>query len=237
MIGIGRPRPSRCNFFHSSLVLFACLRLTTRHTLARTLLSDNVRTTVTCRAIAANSNQLPLLAPVDIVTKQLSIRFKTHCLRHRRNKQNILLKKLPKISPKLIMVLNNNIINARTTGVTLNVKTEMRVVSVGMSHLTCLRALFNSQIRLLCDDPHRVRVSIPRTSLLVKTILIPNHGTPILISGRLITRVGPNSMVISISISRNNYVRALQPASRDRPACVRSKIIRFKIAGVPNTIP
>lgn len=58
-----------------------------------------------------------------------------------------------------------------------------------------------------------------------------------MIARRVIGDVRPNSIVISVTISRNNVFRARShAAARSGPICRGCNILRCTIPGVPNTI-
>lgn len=193
--------------------------------------------TVTCRAMRTKG-ALPLLAPVDRMTKEVSTRVNTRLLRGAGNKGKVLLSNMPNIGEKGIAIVNNNITKAGTTGVTVNLNTSMAVVSLDPSHLHRVSSVFNDRVRALVSGPFGVTGTITSSSLIVKTMLVPNSGTPGLIARRVVGSVRMKSMIISITISRKNVVRATSEiAARSGPACVGRNIVRCTITGVPKTIP
>lgn len=236
VIGMGRPVAPRCGLVGGKRIMFACFRFTTSGLLARTVVRDNT-IYVTCRAIRGRSHSLPLLAPVDRITKHVTARMKTHFLRGPRNNGKGLVNKMANMHPTHMLVLKNNVINAGTTRVTTKVNTRMLVTSVGLPHLHCLDRIVPGGMGALCSSARGVGVRLPGVSVMMNSILVPNSGTPRLVAHRVLGVVGPNAMLISMTVSRNNYFRASRPAARDSPACVISKVIRCTITGVPNTMP
>lgn len=236
VVGIGRPVRYRCGLMHGNRLMFACFRFTYSGRLARTVVHDNSMY-LTCRAMASGRKKLPLLVPVDRITKQVSARRKTHFLRGPRKKHNVLLNKIPNIGPTGILMLNNNVMKAGTTLVTTKLKTSIAVYSVSLPHLHRLDRFVPGGMGALFSSDRGVRGRLPAASLVVNTILVPNTGTPRLVAHPVLGLVGGNAMLMSITVSRKKYFRASRPAARTRPVCRMSNVVRCYITGVPKTIP
>lgn len=236
VIGIGRPVTPRCGLVGGKRLLFACFRFTSSGRLALTVVRGNSMY-LTCRAMRGTSRSLPLLVPVDRITKQVTARRKTHFLRHPRNNGKVLLNNMPNMGPTGMLVLNNNVIKDGTTRVTTNVKTSMAVTSVGLTHLHCLDRALPGGMGALCTSRLQLGVRLPAMSLIVNSMLVPKSGTPRVVAHSVLGVVRPNAMLMSITVSRKKYFRASRPAARDSPACVMSNVMRCTMTGVPKTMP
>lgn len=124
VVGIGRPVTRRCPLVRRSRLIFACFRFTYSERLASTVVGDNT-IYLTCRAMRASGRRLPLLVPVDRMTKEVTVVGNTCCLRGAGNNGNGLVDNIPNIGHTGILILNNKAIKRTTTEVTAKLNTSI----------------------------------------------------------------------------------------------------------------
>jgi len=201
---------------------------------------DLIESGATCIAyetVTSPNGGLPLLAPMSEVAGRMSIQAGAHYLEKAHGGFGVLLGGVPGVDPGKVVVLGGGVVGTHALYIALGMGADVWVLDRNVEVLRGLWRQFGNRLHTVFSTRDAVERHCLDADLVIGGVLIPGASAPKLVSGDLIKKMKPGSVVVDVAIDQGGCFETSRPTTHDAPTFVIDDVIHYCVANMPGGVP
>ncbi|MDD3618272.1 MAG: alanine dehydrogenase [Desulfobulbaceae bacterium] len=236
IIKVKEPLPSEYEYLRPGQILFTYLHLAPKPELTEFLCRRKI-SAIGYETVQFADGSLPLLAPMSQVAGRMAVQVGARYLERTNGGAGILLGGVPGVDPGRVTILGPGVVGINATRVALAMGAHVTVIGPNMERLARLDELYGGRITTLVSNEYNISRQVADSDLVVGAALIPGGAAPKLVSGDMVARMRPGSVIIDVAIDQGGCVETSRATSHAEPTFTVGGVIHYGVANMPGAVP
>lgn len=204
-------------YFH-----FACDR-----TLTEAMLASGA-VCIAYETVTDRAGTLPLLTPMSEVAGRMSVQQGARFLEKPQGGKGMLLGGVPGVRPARVLVLGAGVVGRNAALMAAGLGAEVTIADISLPVLRHVAETMPANVHTLFSSRHNIEQELPRTDLVIGSVLIPGAKAPKLITAGMLGLLEQGSVMVDVAIdqggcfetsARHHTCRPRLHRRRHRPLC------------------
>jgi alanine dehydrogenase len=83
------------------------------------------------------------------------------------------------------------------------------------------------------SNPANLEICVADADLLVGAVLIPAAKAPIVVTGKMVAKMRPGSVIVDIAIDQGGCIESIHPTSHKEPVYEKHGVIHYAVPNMP----
>ena len=180
---------------------------------------------------------LPLLIPMSEVAGRMAVQQGAHFLEKPHGGRGVLLGGVPGVLPAKVLILGGGRVGSNAALMAAGLGAEVTVADCSLDCLRHLSQVLPKNVKTLYASELNIRHELPRTDLVIGSVLIPGATTPHLITREMLKLMQPGSVLVDVAIDQGGCFETSRPTTHSDPVYVLDGIIHYCVANIPGAVP
>ncbi len=215
-------------------MLFSFLQLRADPFMAHELLARRI-TGISFETVEDESKRLPILAPMSVVSGELSIPIAAYLLMTSNGGRGVA------IGDARVVILGAGNAGAAAAGTAIALGADVTVISRHGPRLAALAHRLGSSARTIAMNPIALGTAIQDADVIIGAVNVPGTATPKLITRQdlqtVTARNGPGAVLIEICIDGGGVAETSRPTVLSSPTFVEEGVTHYCVPNIPATVP
>jgi len=221
-----RPEQLLFTYFH-----FACDRALTDAMIASGATCIAYETVTDC------AGTLPLLTPMSEVAGRMSVQQGARFLEKPQGGKGMLLGGVPGVRPARVLVLGGGVVGRNAALMAAGLGADVTVTDISLPVLRHLAETMPANVHTLYSSRHNIGQELPRTDLVIGSVLIPGAKAPKLITADMLSLMEPGSVMVDVAIDQGGCFETSRPTTHADPVYTVGGIVHYAVANIPGAVP
>ena len=202
--------------------------------------ADLVRSRAVCIAyetVTSPAGGLPLLAPMSEVAGRLSVQAAAHALEKVNGGKGVLLGGVPGVLPAKVVIIGGGVVGTHAAHIAMGMGADTWAIDRSADALKALWRQFGRPL----DTVYSTRTAIERhvvdADVVIGGVLIPGAAAPKLVTGDMIRRMRPGSVVVDVAIDQGGCFETSRPTTHSDPTYIVDDVVHYCVANMPGAVP
>lgn len=236
VIKVKEPQEEEYPYLREGLILFCYLHLAPDPKLTAALLEKKV-VGIAYETVTDSQGRLPLLVPMSEVAGRLSIQIGATYLQMNNGGRGVLLGGVPGALPASVTIIGGGVSGTEAVRMALGLGAEVTVIDKNIQRLRELSSIFGSALRTLYSTSKVIEEAVIMSDLVVGAVLIPGKTAPKLVTGAMVKKMQPGSVIVDIAIDQGGCFETSRPTSHKDPIYVVDGVIHYCVTNMPGSTP
>ncbi len=217
-------------------VLFTYLHLAASRPCTQTLL-DSGTTAIAYETVRLPDGTLPLLAPMSEVAGRLAPQAGAGALLAAAGGRGVLLGGVPGVRPADVVVIGAGVSGQNAVAMAVGLGADVTVLDLDVAKLRHLDDRYAGRVRTVVSNAHELEVACLAADLVIGAVLVPGARAPKLVSGDLVRRMKPGSVLVDIAIDQGGCFEDSRPTTHADPTYRVHNSVFYCVANMPGAVP
>ena len=184
--------------------------------------------------VTAADGSLPLLTPMSEVAGRMSIQVGAQYLQQATGGRGVLLGGVAGVAPAKVVVIGAGVAGTNAVEMAHGLRADVTAIDRSIPRLRELDAQFRGAVRTLFSTADAIERAVADADLVIGAVLLPGAAAPKLVTGAMIKRMRPGSVVVDIAIDQGGCFQTSRPtthAGTDLYRRRRDSLLRDQYAG------
>lgn len=236
VVKVKEPVEEEYGLLRPGQILFTFLHLASDRRLTEVLVEKRV-TALAYETVEKDSGELPLLAPMSEVAGRLASQVGASLLQKNRGGPGILLGGVPGVRHGRVAVIGGGTAGTNAARVALGLGASVTILDIDLDRLGYLDDIFQGQVETIMSNGHNIEAVIPGADLLVSAVLVTGARAPRLVSGDLVGRMRPGSVIVDVAVDQGGSVETIRPTTHSDPTFVTRGVTHYGVTNMPALVP
>ena len=232
ILKVKEPLPTEYRRLWQGQALFTYLHLATDPILARRLCRKNILG-IAYESVEWSDGSFPLLKPMSHVAGRLSIQIGAYFLQTQHGGSGVLLGGIPGTAPGHVVVVGAGNSGTHAVQMAAGMGARVTVLDLDTRKLESIDTEYRGRVVTLMANPANIEQAVADADLLVGAVLIPAAKAPVVVSGRLVARMRPGSVIVDIAIDQGGCIETIRPTSHEEPVYKVHGVIHYAVPNMP----
>jgi len=110
---------------------------------------------------------------------------------------------------------------------------RVTVLDLDTRKLEILDQEYRGKVITLMSNPANIESEVADADLLIGAVLIPAAKAPIVVSGKMVARMRPGSVIVDIAIDQGGCIETIRPTSHQKPTYQEHGVIHYAVPNMP----
>lgn len=180
---------------------------------------------------------LPLLVPMSEVAGRMSVQEGARFLEKPQGGKGKLMGGVPGVPPARVLILGGGVVGTNAAQMAAGMGAEVTIADIDLNRLRHLSEVLPKNVKTLYSSAHNIAAELPRTDLVVGSVLIPGDKTPHLITREMLKLMQPGSVLVDVAIDQGGCFETSHPTTHSDPVYEVDGIIHYAVANIPGAVP
>ena len=236
IVKVKEPQLGECARLRRDQVLFTYLHLAADRPQAEALLQSQC-VAIAYETVTAADGSLPLLMPMSEVAGRMSVQVGAHYLQQGNGGRGVLLGGVPGVTPAKVVVIGAGVAGTNAIEMAHGLRADVTAIDRSIRRLRELDAQFHGAVRTLFSTADTIERALADADLVIGAVLLPGAAAPKVVTGAMIKRMRPGSVVIDIAIDQGGCFQTSQPTTHAAPIYVVNGVIHYCVTNMPGALP
>ena len=236
IIKVKEPQEEEYSLIHSDQILFTYFHFAASQTLTESI-QDSKSIAIAYETVQNNNGELPLLTPMSEVAGRMSIQNGAKCLESNMGGMGKLLSGVPGVEPATVTILGGGIVGMNAAKLASGLGAKVYILDVNPSRLKYLDEIMSSNVFTLYSNNHTIIEMLPKTDLLIGSVLVVGDKAPNLIKKSMLTLMKKGSVIVDVAVDQGGCVETCKPTTHANPTYEIDGIIHYCVANMPGAVP
>ena len=180
---------------------------------------------------------LPLLAPMSEVAGRLSVQAAAHALERVNGGKGVLLGGVPGVLPAKVVIIGGGVVGTHAAHIAMGMGADTWAIDRSADALKALWRQFGRPL----DTVYSTRTAIERhvvdADVVIGGVLIPGAAAPKLVTGEMVRRMRPGSVVVDVAIDQGGCFETSRPTTHSAPTYIVDDVVHYCVANMPGAVP
>ncbi len=234
IVKVKEPQPSEYEMLRPGLILFTYLHLAAETELTRELMKRGV-TAIGYETVQLEDGKLPLLTPMSEVAGRMAVHEGAKYLESARGGKGVLLSGVPGVRPGVVTILGGGTAGMNAAKVASGLGARVNILDISLPRLRYLDDILHN-VNTLMYTPLALRELLPRTDVLIGTVLVRGARAPKLVSRSMLKLMEKGSVIVDVSIDQGGCIETSKPTTHTDPIYIVDGIIHYCVANMPGAV-
>lgn len=235
VLKVKEPQKSECEMIKKDQIVFSYLHLAAEPELTKLLMASNC-VAIAFETVSSDDNSLPLLAPMSEVAGKLSIQSGAKALEKANGGRGVLLGGVPGVAAAKVVIVGGGVAGANAAKVAIGMGADVVVLDKSLQRIRYLCDIFGNSANVLYASLENIEKSVVEADLVIGAVLIPGASAPKLVTGQMIKKMNPGSVVVDISIDQGGCFETSKPTSHSSPTYVVDGVVHYCVTNMPGAV-
>lgn len=221
-----RPGQLLFTYFH-----FACDRALTDAMLA------SGATCIAYETVTDRAGTLPLLTPMSEVAGRMSVQQGARFLEKPQGGKGMLLGGVPGVRPARVLVLGGGVVGRNAALMAAGLGAEVTITDISLPTLRHLAEVMPANVHTLYSSRHNIEQELPRTDLVIGSVLIPGAKAPKLVTEDMVRLLEPGSVMVDVAIDQGGCFATSHATTHAQPVYTVDGVVHYAVANIPGAVP
>ncbi|MCG5216202.1 alanine dehydrogenase [Streptosporangium sp. KLBMP 9127] len=215
-------------------VLFTYLHLAASRPCTDALLAAKV-TGIAYETVQVGGS-LPLLAPMSEVAGRLAPQVGAYTMMRSNGGRGVLPGGVPGVAPAKIVVIGGGVSGLNAAQIAVGMGADVTILDVNIDRLRQIDAIYQGRLKTVVSTAYAIEQQVLGADLVIGAVLIPGAKAPTLISGDLVSRMKPGSVLVDIAIDQGGCFEDSRPTTHDDPTFPVHGSVFYCVANMPGSV-
>jgi alanine dehydrogenase len=236
IVKVKEPQPAECARLRRDQVLFTYLHLAADRVQADALLKSQC-VAIAYETVTAADGSLPLLTPMSEVAGRMSIQVGAQYLQQATGGRGVLLGGVPGVAPAKVVVIGAGVAGKNAVEMAHGLRAEVTAIDRSIPRLRELDAQFRGAVRTLFSTSDAIERAVADADLVIGAVLLPGAAAPKLVTGAMVKRMRPGSVMVDIAIDQGGCFQTSRPTTHAAPTYIVDGVIHYCVTNMPGAVP
>ncbi len=235
IVKVKEPLASERRRLRRDHVLFTYLHLAADPELTKDLLAAGV-TAIAYETVSGPGRTLPLLRPMSEVAGRMAPQVGAHYLERPHGGRGVLLGGVEGVAPAKVFIIGTGVVGLNAALIAVGMKADVTMAARPDS-ADAVTKRFDRQVRTVLSTPQTIEAECTEADLVIGAALVPGAAAPKLITGAMIRKMKPGSVIVDVSIDQGGNAETSRPTTHSAPTFVVDEVIHYCVANMPGAVP
>lgn len=217
-------------------LLFTYFHFACDEELTRAMLASGA-TCVAYETVTDGSHTLPLLTPMSEVAGRMSVQQGARFLEKPQGGKGMLLGGVPGVRPARVLVLGGGVVGRNAALMAAGLGAEVTITDISLPTLRHLAEVMPRNVHTLYSSRHNIEQELPRTDLVIGSVLIPGAKAPKLVTADMVELLEPGSVMVDVAIDQGGCFETSHATTHAEPVYEVDGVIHYAVANIPGAVP
>jgi alanine dehydrogenase len=232
ILKVKEPLESEYGLMQQGQTIFTYLHLAAGPALAKVLCRKNILG-IAYETVEGADGQFPLLKPMSQIAGRLSIQIGAYFLQSQLGGSGVLLGGIPGTMPGHVVVVGAGNSGAHAVQMAAGMGARVTVLDLDTRKLEALDTEYRGRVVTLMSNPANIEHAVADADLLIGAVLIPAAKAPIVVSGKMVARMRPGSVICDIAIDQGGCIETIHATSHTKPTYQEHGVIHYAVPNMP----
>ena len=236
IVKVKEPQPSECELMRPGLTLFTYLHLAAEKELTLAMVEHSV-TGIAYETVEEANGSLPLLTPMSEVAGRMAVQVGAQYLEKKNGGRGKLLSGVPGVRPADVTILGAGVVGTNAAQIALGMGASVIVLDIDADRLRYLDQVLHGRLSTMSANPYTIAEAVKRADLLIGAVLVKGAKAPCLVTGEMIRRMEPGSVVVDVAVDQGGCCDTICPTSHSDPVYVVDGVLHYGVTNMPGAVP
>ncbi|HEX5565760.1 MAG TPA: alanine dehydrogenase, partial [Streptomyces sp.] len=216
--------------------LFAYLHLAADRGCTETLLRSGV-TAVAYETVETADRALPLLAPMSEVAGRIAPQVGAYHLMRPAGGRGVLPGGVPGVAAARAVVIGGGVSGWNAVQMAIGMGFHVTLVDKDVRKLREADRFFGNRVRTVTSNAYELRKAVLDADLVIGAVLVPGARAPKLVTGEMVERMRPGSVLVDIAIDQGGCFEDSRPTTHAEPTFTLHDSVFYCVANMPGAVP
>ena len=216
--------------------LFTYLHLAASRACTEALLQSGV-TSIAYETVQLPNRSLPLLAPMSEVAGRLAPQVGAYNLMKFNGGRGVLPGGVPGVAPAKVVVIGGGVSGLNSAQIAVGMGADVSIMDVSIDRLRHIDSIYQGRLKTLMSNAYAIEQAVLEADLVIGAVLIPGAKAPKLVTGDLVSRMKPGSVLVDIAIDQGGCFEDSRPTTHDEPTYKVHDSVFYCVANMPGSVP
>ena len=198
---------------------------------------DTKSVAIAYETVQKEDGELPLLTPMSEVAGRMAIQNGAKCLEGNMGGIGKLLSGVPGVEPATVTILGGGIVGMNAAKIAAGIGAKVFILDINASRLKYLDDIMPSNVFTLYSNNHTIIDLLPKTDLLIGSVLVVGAKAPNLITREMLSMMQKGSVIVDVAVDQGGCVETCKPTTHANPTYEIDGIIHYCVANMPGAVP
>ena len=216
--------------------LFTYLHLAASRACTEALLDSGV-TSIAYETVQLPNRSLPLLAPMSEVAGRLAPQVGAYNMMKVGGGRGVLPGGVPGVAPAKVVVIGGGVSGLNAAQIAVGMGADVSIMDLSIDRLRHIDSIYQGRLKTLMSSAYAIEQAVLEADLVIGAVLIPGAKAPKLVSGDLVARMKPGSVLVDIAIDQGGCFEDSRPTTHDEPTYRVHDSVFYCVANMPGSVP
>jgi alanine dehydrogenase len=236
IVKVKEPQLGECAMLRPDHVLFTYLHLAADPKQAAALVESGA-TAIAYETVTAPGGSLPLLTPMSEVAGRLSIQAGAYALQKANGGRGVLLGGVPGVGPAKVTIIGGGVAGSNAAEMAIGLGAHVTILDRSVPRLRKINEIWGGRVQTEYSTKHAIDVQVPKSDLVVGSVLIPGASAPKLVTAKHVKAMRPGSVLVDISIDQGGCFETSRPTTHAEPTYIVHDVVHYCVTNMPGAVP
>ena len=236
IIKVKEPQANERAMLREGQILFTYLHLAPDPEQTRDLVESGA-VCIAYETVTSPIGGLPLLAPMSEVAGRLSVQAGAHCLEKAHGGSGVLLGGVPGVDPANVVIIGGGVVGTHAAHIAIGMGADVWVLDRSTDALKNLWRQFGRPLNTVYSTRTSLEEHVLKADLVIGGVLVPGAAAPKLVTGDMIKRMKPGSVVVDVAIDQGGCFETSKPTTHADPTYIVDDVVHYCVANMPGAVP
>jgi alanine dehydrogenase len=232
ILKVKEPLAAEYGLMQPNQTLFTYLHLAAGPALAKELCRKKILG-IAYETVEGSDGSFPLLKPMSQIAGRLSIQIGAYFLQSQHGGSGTLLGGVPGTMPGHVVVVGAGNSGAHAVQMAVGMGARVTVLDLDTRRLEALDIEYRGRVVTLMSNPANIEYAVNEADLLIGAVLIPAAKAPIVVTGKMVAKMQPGSVIVDIAIDQGGCIETIRPTSHEKPTYQEHGVIHYAVPNMP----
>lgn len=180
---------------------------------------------------------LPLLVPMSEVAGRMSVQEGCRFLEKPQGGRGILLGGVPGVPPARVLILGAGVVGRNAALMAAGLGADVTICDISLPTLRHVADVMPKNVKTLFSSRHNIEQELPRTDLVIGSVLIPGAKAPKLVTRDMLALMRKGSLLVDVAIDQGGCFETSHPTTHSEPTYTLDGIVHYAVANIPGAVP
>jgi alanine dehydrogenase len=232
ILKVKEPLAAEYGLLQEGQALFTYLHLAAGPALAKVLLKKKILG-ISYETVEGADGSFPLLKPMSQIAGRLAIQVGAYFLQSQHGGSGVLLGGIPGTLPGHVVVVGAGNSGAHAVQMAAGMGARVTVLDLDTRKLEALDSEYRGRVVTLMSNVANLESCVADADLLIGAVLIPAAKAPIVVTGEMVAKMRPGSVIVDIAIDQGGCIETIHATSHTEPVYQEHGVIHYAVPNMP----
>ena len=235
IIKVKEPQPREIDMLHPGPILYTFLHLAPDRAQATGLIDKKV-IAVAYETISVGG-KLVCLEPMSEIAGKISAIVGSYYLAKPHGGKGVLAGGVPGVHKATFVILGGGTAGMNAARVAAGLGVKVVIMDTNVERMRYLADVLPNNCEMIMSNKVNIENELDSADVIIGSVLIPGARAPKLITGDMLSRLQPGTVIVDVSIDQGGCVETSRPTTHSDPIYELEGILHYCVANMPGAFP